>query len=936
MKWCRTNNIVIKYSFTTISFIFNYKINQLPDPYFHTSQSYRDFLPNKAVKRIGVISLVVALGVLFGWAFNIQNFESVIPGMVNMKMNTAICFALLGWALILKNQQQNKPTGLVYTTLLLAVSLTGGVTLLEYQLHFDAHIDQIIVADHHSVTIRFPFPGRMAYNTAASFTLLGLGLLGLNTKAQKFHIVFQYLLHIVTVISGVAIMGYVYGVSMLYNLSYVSSMAIHTAILLFLLSIAASLLNPRLGVTKLFKGTGIGNQMARRHFTTLMLVLIVFGSLRIQSERFHILPPEIGISLLAISLLLTSLIMIWLTANWLNKVDAQRSKAEEEIKNINTNLELKVEERSAKLKELYTELQKSEERYRSLFEHASDAIYVLSNTGDFMDVNESVCVMTGYSREELLRMNITSLMNAELLQNYPLVYTGVKPGSSVIAERKIIMKNGNVLDVEINLKRFVDERILVIARDITQRKLMEAELRMAEVRFRTLAEKSMVGIYIVQNRKVVYVNRRFAEIFNYEPDELIGSSLIDTVIHPDYRDVVNEMVRLRNEESIESMHYETMGKRKDGSSNWVEFYGTRTFFEDEPTFIGSMIDITDRKKIEDEIKISEQKYKLLFESNPMPLWIVAKDDMTVIAANNAAARLYGYTSEELLHMDIKKLRPAAYWDKLSEKYRADIMEATDFGVIEHLKKDGTSIFVNIIAQDIMFEGRFARLSSTSDVTEKLKAQELLKKSEANLQTILNNTDTAYALLNADLDILEYNNKALIFAKNEFNFEPGSTARIYDLMPEDRRLQFLEYTDSVFKGDAISYEVSYPQEDNNQLWYYVRLFPIADKGNKILGLVLAITDITERKEAEQDLQTAYQSIQLHIEKIREMAWKQSHLIRSPLANLKGLFPMLKADPADGQVLGFIETELERMDEILWEMAEGTSTIGIDKAIDRDNR
>ncbi len=894
--------------------------------YNQTSEHNANVLPNKTVKRVGMIALFTSVVVLIGWFFNLKNLESVIPGLVNMKVNSAFCFMALGGALIIKNERRSTSANRIYLLLLLVVSIIGGVTLLEYQLHFDGHIDQLFAADHQSTTSLSPFPGRMAYNTAASFVLLGVGLLGLSTGAGKFHSVFQYLLHAVTVISGIAIMGYVYGVSMLYSFSYVSSMPIHTAILFLFLSMSATLLNPQLGITALFHGNKIGNTMARRHFITLMLVLIVFGSLRIQSERFHILPPEIGISLLAIGLLVTSLIMIWITAKWLNKLDGQRSKAEEEIRNINTNLEIKVEERSARLTELNAELQKSEERYRSLFEHASDAIYVLNATGDFITVNDSVCNMTGYSRDELLQMNITSLLSAELLRNYPLIFTDIKPGKSTIAERKIITKSGSILDVEINIKKFVDERTLVVARDVTQRKRMEAELRIAEVKFRTLAEKSRVGIYMVQYGKFIYVNPRFAEVFGYEPDGLIGLPPIETIIHPDYQSLAIEMSRLRREGIVESVHYEAMGKKKDGSSNWIEFYGRRAFVEDEQIFIGSMIEVTDRKKAEDELKVSEQKYKLLFESNPMPLWIVAKDDMTVIAANNAAAKLYGYNPNELVHMDIKKLRPDRYWDKLLAGYYADLEEATDFGVVEHVKKDGTEILVNIIAQDIVFEGRYARLSSTSDVTEKLRAEELLKKSEANLQTILNNTDTAYALLNADLDLVEYNSQALIMAKSEFNFEPGDGGKIYDVMSSARRSQFLEYTKAVFKGETISYEVSYPQPDDSNLWYYVRMFPIADRGKKILGLVLAVTDVTERKEAEQDLQMAYQSIQSHIDKILEMTWKQSHLIRSPLANLKGLFPMLRIDPSDEEVLGYMESELERMDQILWEMAEGTSIIG----------
>lgn len=736
----------------------------------------------KMVIRIGFFALFSGLVVFFGWIFQIKSLESVIPGFVTMKPNAAFCFVLLGIAMVVSNKA-------IYSFLLILVSIIALLTLSEYQFHFDAGIDQLLIKDYGSVTNLTPFPGRMAYNTAISFALLGLGLLGLNAKLGKYKVIFQYLLHIVTVIAGVAIMGYIYGVSMLYSFSYVSSMAIHTALLLLLLSIAAARLNPNLGVAKLFIGPAVGNQMARRHFTTLMLVLIVFGSLRIQSERFHILSPEVGISLLAIGLLLTSLIMIWMTANWLNKVDDLRSKAEAEIRKINASLEVKVEE--------------TEEKYHSLFEHASDAIYVLNGTGDFMDVNDSVCQMTGYSRGELLKMNIIALLSAELLQNNPLVYTEVKPGKSVIAERKIIRKDGKVLDVEINLKRFIDKRILVIARDITERKRMEAEL-----------------------------------------------------------------------------------------------------------------------------KTSEKKYRLLFESNPLPLWIVAKDNMRVIAANHAAAKLYGYTHEELLDMDIKQLRPKAYWETLIERHNVNISVATDFGIIEHIKKDGTSIFVNIIAQDIMFEGRFARLSSTNDLTEKLKAESSLKKSEANLHTILDNTDTAYALLNAELEVVEYNNKALIFAKNEFSFVGGDATKVFDLMNENRRLQFIAYTKQVFEGQTISYEVNYPQVDDSQLWYYIRLFPIADENEQILGLVLAISDITERKTAEQNLQTAYQSIQAHIEKIREMSWKQSHLIRSPLANLKGLFPMIKDDPSNEATLGYVEAELERMDQILCKMAEGSNIIKFD--------
>src|SRR6202012_4109042 len=80
---------------------------------------------------------------------------------------------------------------------------------------------------------------------------------------------------------------------------------------------------------------------------------------------------------------------------------------------------------------------------------------------------------------------------------------------------------------------------------------------------------------------------------------------------------------------------------------------------------------------------------------------------------------------------------------------------------------------------------------------------------------------------------------------------------------------------------------------------------------------------ERNAAEQDLKTAYSQIQHQIDSIRDIAWKQSHLMRSPLANLKGLSNLLKDDPADAQALAHIQRELDRMDNIIIEMADDAS-------------
>jgi signal transduction histidine kinase len=113
------------------------------------------------------------------------------------------------------------------------------------------------------------------------------------------------------------------------------------------------------------------------------------------------------------------------------------------------------------------------------------------------------------------------------------------------------------------------------------------------------------------------------------------------------------------------------------------------------------------------------------------------------------------------------------------------------------------------------------------------------------------------------------------------------------------------------------------QDGSVAWYYERLFPITNDNKEIIGMLMALYDITERKNAEQDLKSAYERIQNHINSIKDMAWKQSHLIRSPLANLKGLVALLKDTPSDAEIFNHIQNELNRMDTIIIEMAEDAS-------------
>jgi PAS domain S-box-containing protein len=755
-------------------------------------------LPLKNSTIIVIISLliiIVSITVMVGWLFNLPALQFLFITEIAMKFNTALCFIVFAGALLI-SQNNNSNTGdWLYFSLVFVGTLIGGVTLCQDLFGFNCGIDNFFVKDHSPITELLPYPGRMATNSSFNFFALGVGLLMIRTGKKLKATIAQYAFHLVTILSAISLIGFLYGVSIFHTLFYISAMPPNTAILFFALSLVASLYNPTIGISQVFTGELVGNQMARRLFFSITLAIIFLAIVRRETRDLHLFSSmDIGVSLLAICFLIMSLLLVWNTTIWLNRIDMKRYEAEEKVRIMNASLEKLVEERSA-------------------------------------------------------------------------------------------------------------------------------ELREAELKFRTIAEKSMVGVYIIQNELLSYVNPRFASIFGFEPDEMVNVSVIDKIFNPREAAVVAENIRRRLEGELDSMHYEILGRKKNGQPTWIEIYGNAVTIAGKPAIIGSMIDVTERKKAEEELKASEQKYKLLFDSNPMPMWMIDKDNLKVIAANEAAAKHYGYLKNDLIGMDMRLFRLVEDSQEQMEEYTREL--DGEMRVVRHLKKDGSIIFVQIIAHDIIIEGKHVRLALTNDVTEKLKAEESLQKSEANLQAILRTTDTAYALFDRQMNILASNQKATEFIKEQYGYDTSRNKSLSDFLSQERFPELSNLVNEVLKGKNLNFEIDFNHRDGSVTWYYVRLFPITNEHKAILGILMALYDITERKNAEQDLKAAYEDIQSHINSIKDMAWKQSHLIRSPLANLKGLTALLQDDETDNEVLEYIQNELNRMDSIIIEMAEDVS-------------
>jgi len=255
-------------------------------------------------------------------------------------------------------------------------------------------------------------------------------------------------------------------------------------------------------------------------------------------------------------------------------------------------------------------IKESESKYRLLFEQAADAITLINADKIFEEVNSSACEMFGYSHEEFLLLRLEDVLDKDALKTNPLNLKILDDHKTVRNERILKRKNGSIFPAEVNVKKLPDGNYQSFIHDITNRKKAEREIIEAEEKFRTLVEKSLVGVYIIKEGKYAYVNPQFAQIFGYTQEELTNSYPVETVVHADDREKVKEYVRVRIEGEVESIHYEACGQKKNGDTIQMEVFGSKTIYEGKPAIIGTLMDTTENKLLQQQVlnqKIQEQK-----------------------------------------------------------------------------------------------------------------------------------------------------------------------------------------------------------------------------------------------------------------------------------------------------------------------------------------
>ncbi|MFX0024646.1 MAG: PAS domain S-box protein, partial [Candidatus Hermodarchaeota archaeon] len=295
------------------------------------------------------------------------------------------------------------------------------------------------------------------------------------------------------------------------------------------------------------------------------------------------------------------------------------------------------------------ELKESEEKFRRIFESIPDLYFLLSEdstildfTGNQEDLYISPNKFIGKRMIDVLPQNVGSLINEYIKKTLETK----KPHHLEYA----LPIQKELRYFEARFLYFSKNNIAMFIRNISERKKTEAKLKESEEKFRTMADQSLMGICILQDFKVKYLNQQMADIYGYSISEIYSwkPSEFIKVIHPEYKDMVIDQVRKKQEGSSDlNTSYIAKIITKNGTVKCVENYSKPITYQGRTADLLTQIDITGKIIAEQKVRESEDKYRHLYENSPYAILLVNMEGK-VIDCNKSAEELSGFKRSELI------------------------------------------------------------------------------------------------------------------------------------------------------------------------------------------------------------------------------------------------------------------------------------------------
>jgi PAS domain S-box-containing protein len=459
-------------------------------------------------------------------------------------------------------------------------------------------------------------------------------------------------------------------------------------------------------------------------------------------------------------------------------------------------------------------------------------------------------------------------------------------------------------------------QVCVIFEDITERRRDEAELRAAyeqvtaaeeelrsqydelsltgqrvresEEKYRLVVENSQDAIYIYRSDRLLFVNSRGPALTGYTPDELMKIRLWD-LLHPDDRDGLIERAKKRFAGAEVPPGFTARLLARDGTVRFCEFFVDLVMYQGAPAILGIARDITERRRVEEALQKSEEKYRELVENANS---IILKMDETgkVTFFNEFAQRFFGYTNDEIIGKPVVgTIVPA----KESESGR-DLRTLLDdivrnpgpylFNENENITRDGKRVWIRWHNKPLLDrDGQLAGvLSIGTDITGRRQAEEALQKSEEKYRSIIENMQDAYLRSdeNAIITMVSPSAASLFGYGSPEEMVGLPTASLYSNPGQrDEVMRILQGG-----GEIHDFTAEGQKKDGTTFWFSLNVQFIRDEEGRIRGSEAIVRDISERRSMEHAITETNR-------KLNMLSGVTRHDIKNQLLALDGFVALL---------------------------------------------
>ncbi|MFX0065036.1 MAG: PAS domain S-box protein [Candidatus Hermodarchaeota archaeon] len=608
--------------------------------------------------------------------------------------------------------------------------------------------------------------------------------------------------------------------------------------------------------------------------------------------------------------------------NILTSVSLIENSTGEPVGVVATNYDITARKKAEK------KLRESEARYRSLVDTSPDAITLTDLEGKILMVNQQA--LKGYgceTAEEMIGQNALDFIVPEdrsrALENLGKT---LELGQVTNIEYTLLKKDGSSYPAELSASVILDankrpKAFIGLTRDISQRKQAEKELQEAKEKYQMLVEKLHEGVLLEDTQGFIsFVNPRVIEMLGYNEEELMGRHWSTIVPTEETNKIKKESAK--RPQGISST-YEGRLLAKDGRCVPVIISAT-SLFTDTGSFQGVLsvfIDITERKRMEEVLQQSEEKYRNLVERANDGIAIV--QDKQIKYINPALAKMTGYTAEELYdtlfmrYVHLKDLpRVVKHYDhRMKGQNAPNIYEA------RITKKGGIIIDIEVNAGMISYWGKPADLVIIRDITERKRVEKEIKRAHSDLNQIFNAV-VPLCVIDSNYNILRINDTFSSFF--HIKKEELIGKKCYEIW-QGTLCDTLECPlKQILKGkEQVEYEADRVLDGNIKISFIVTAVPYRGPDGEIIGIIENFTDITERKHTEEALresEEALRQVKLQEERYHTML---GHFLKNDLHEIiNNLEYFTLADQFDQ---GLNETVVDRVMDISFRSSRTIDTV-----------